>query len=441
MSIAAHGSERDTGHTGNYFNILWAMPGVAASGPEASGAWMREFGGWYFDLARQADGTFQHQGPPEPEFDSYAGWDSTGSYLLAYAMPLKKILLTGKRPAIVPQLNAAEAESLIADGRGWTNKDRHSAYDGMSEDELFERLGSWSPIVRERAAIALARRTDPSIPRLLTLLDSPGLEARYGACQALTRLGDRGAPAVDRLRTALKSDDLWLRVKAAESLAAIGAPAMPCVPELLEMLTQVDVENDPRGMQQRYLTFALFDGHSGLLSRSLEGVDREALYKAVRAGLKNQDGRSRGSLSSVYRNLSFEEIRPLLPAIHQAILEPAPSGEMFADEIRVEGVRLLARHRIKEGIDACVKYTRDQNPWASEQRTPELMTALLSYGAQAQTVIPELNRIADYFENEEKDFPRKLMKQKAAAVRQAIRTIEASKDSPELKHIETSTTQ
>ncbi|MHB8896778.1 MAG: DUF6288 domain-containing protein, partial [Candidatus Geothermincolia bacterium] len=44
MSVASHGPERDTGHTGNFFNILWAMPGVAQSGPHATGAWMQEFG-------------------------------------------------------------------------------------------------------------------------------------------------------------------------------------------------------------------------------------------------------------------------------------------------------------------------------------------------------------------------------------------------------------
>jgi hypothetical protein len=42
MSTASHGSERDTGHTGNFFNILWSIPGVAQSGPHATGAWMGE---------------------------------------------------------------------------------------------------------------------------------------------------------------------------------------------------------------------------------------------------------------------------------------------------------------------------------------------------------------------------------------------------------------
>jgi hypothetical protein len=109
---------------------------------------------------------------------------------------------------------------------------------------------------------------------------------------------------------------------------------------------------------------------------------------------------------------------------------------MFADEIRVEGIRLLAKHRVEEGIDACVAYTRTQNPWASEKRTPELMQVLLSYGGHAKSTIPELRRIADYFENDEKDFPRKLSLDKARAVRQTVQAIEASKEYPELIRIE-----
>ena len=40
------------------------------------------------------------------------------------------------------------------DGRGWSNKDRNSAYDRLDADSLLERLASWSPVVRERAARA-----------------------------------------------------------------------------------------------------------------------------------------------------------------------------------------------------------------------------------------------------------------------------------------------
>ena len=114
------------------------------------------------------------------------------------------------------------------------------------------------------------------------------------------------------------------------------------------------------------------------------------------------------------------------------MIQPAPSGIMFADEIRVEGLRILAKHRVKEGIAACVQYTRTQNPWASEKRTPELMQILLGYGAHAKSMIPELEQIADYFENDEEDFPRNLGLGKAKVIRETIRAIQASDEYPEL---------
>ena len=431
MSVASHGSERDCGHTGNFFNLLWAMPGIAQSGPNATGAWMAEFGSWYFDLARRWDHGYRHQGPPEPEHDSYEGWDATGSYLLAYAMPLKKLYLTGKVEGSVPRLDTTAAQSLVLDGRGWNNKDRNGFYDGLSIAQLMERLQSWSPIVRERAAMALGRRKDVPIAPLVEMQGSPNLDARYGASQALTFLRGRSTPAIEALGQSLLHEDLWLRIKAADALAAIGKPASNTVPQLLEIMARVDTAKDPRGMQQRYLAFALFN-REGMLGRSLENVDRQALYKAVKAGLKNEDGRARSSMGSVYRHLSLDEIRPLLPAIHEAIMQPAPSGEMFADEIRLEGLRVLAKHHIEEGVAACVKYTREQNPWASELRTPEIMEVLLSYGTHAKVAIADLTRIANYFENEEPDFPKKLMRQKAKTVRETIAAIQASTDSPSL---------
>jgi len=436
MSVASHGAERDTGHTGNFFNVLWSLPAVAQSGPNATGAWMKEFGAWYFDLARRWDGTFIHQGPPAMKNDSYGGWDCTGGYLLAYAMPLKKLYLTGKRKSSVPQLNAAAAQGLIADGRGWTNKDRNSAYDKLSAEQLLARLSSWSPVVRERAAMALGRRRDDVTARLIRLLDASDLYTRYGACQALKTQRGSGGAAVAALLKTFRSDDIWLRILAADALAGIGDPAKAAVPEMLTRLTKEPSKSDPRGMEQRYLSFALFNRRGGLIGRSLEGVDRKLLLDAVRAGLRNEDGRARGAYGTVYGNLSFEEVKPLLPAIHKAVVEPAPSGVMFADGIRIEGLKLLARHRVREGIDACVKYTRTQNPWASEKRTPELMKILLSYGAHAKSATAELKQIADTFAKGEKNFPRNLSLDKARFVREAISAIEASSEYPKLMRLE-----
>ena len=432
MSVASHGAERDTGHTGNFFNILWALLGVAQSGPQATGVWMQEFGSWYFDLARHWDGSFLHQGPPQMNKDSYQNWDCSGAYLLSYAMPLKKIYLTGKRPGVVAQLDAASAQSLIFDGRGWNNMDRNSYYDKLGKEELLSRLSSWSPVVRERAAMALGRQQDKVVGQLIRLLDAEGLYTRYGACQALKMQRTRGATAILALLKAFRSNDLWLRILAAEALAGIGEPARIAVPEMLVRLTKRDPKNDPRNMEQRYVSFALFNRRGGLIGQSLEGVDRKLLMEAVRAGLLNEDGRARGSIGSVYKNLTYDEIKPLLPAIHKAIIEPAPSGIMFADGIRMSGLELLTKYRINEGIELLVDYSRNQKKHASEKRILKVMEMLKTYGAHGKRVIPQLEAVANYFENEEKDFPHHLSLRKAEFVRETVASIEVSIDEPKL---------
>jgi HEAT repeat protein len=434
MAVASHGAERDCGHTGNYFNMLWSMPAIAQAGPDATGVWMEEFGGWYHDLARRWDGTFMHQGPPEPKPDSYHGWDATGAFLLAYALPLKKIALTGRTPSIVSTLSRDVAVSLIADGRGWDNKDRRTFYDSLTIEELIERLGSWSPIVRERAAEAIARKRELEVSSIIALLASERLDDRLGACHALEALRDRAAAAVPQLRQALKHEDLWLRIRAATALANIGEPAVPAFPDMLEMIAREPSADDPRGMEQRFVSSAIF---SKMLSRgkSLEGVEHDQLRTAIARGLQNQDGRARSEISEVFSRLSFQEIEPLLPAILEAIEQPAPSGEMFADGVRVNGLKVLAQHRIEEGIQATVDYLRTQNPWASEHRTPEILKILDHYGAAAQRVVPHLRETAALFDAGEVDFPKHLSEQKAKAVREAIEKIEAAQERPKLKRL------
>lgn len=387
MSVASHGNERDQGHTGNFFNLTWAKPAVALSGPQATGAWMAEFGAWYFDLARRWDGSFAHHGPPQMKPDSYRGWDATGSYLIAYAMPLKHIRVTGKKPSPIPQLDAAQAQALILDGRGWDNKDRNSAYDSLNPDQLLEALASWSPIVRERAAMAIARRQDRPLDSVLKMLSSENLNARYGACQALKYL--KPAEAVPALTATLDHEDMWLRVKAAEALAAIGQPGLTALPKLLETLAKGPSEKDPRGMEQRYLSFAVF---GTMLKQSIEGVDAELLHKAITAGLENQDGRARGAVGSIYGRFSYEQIKPLLPAIHKAIVTPAPSGIMFGSQVRLAGLEVFAKHRIREGLPLCIDVMEIHN-WGKKGRIGRCLNALAAYGTAAKSELPRLRQL------------------------------------------------
>ena len=396
MSTAGY-DERERGHTGNFFNILWAMPGVSRCGPLATGAYWREQA-WYYDLARGWDGSFRYQGSPvgEEEHRKYTHWDNTGTYLLAYALPLKSLYLTGKKPSSVPALEAPEVDEVIAAGRGYfptKEKDRFR-YQDRSDEQLLAGLSSWSPAVRKRSAQELGRRDGDFMPALLELLASSDRDSRYGAVEALGNLGPESdvASRLAALSEALQADDLWLRILAAEALARIGEPAKVAVPQMLERLAKTDPENDPRGMEQRYLCFSLFNRRGGLIGRSLEGVDRELLMKAVRVGLQNEDGRARGSLATVYENLTYDEIKPLLPAIHQAIVEPAPSGIMFASGIRLSGVALLAKHRIREGMPLCIQIM-EIDKWGKKNRITQCLKALETYGPAAKAVLPQLRQL------------------------------------------------
>ncbi|NCF98116.1 MAG: acetylesterase [Planctomycetia bacterium] len=432
MATASHGAERDEGHTGNFFNMTWALLGVARSGKHATGAWLEEFG-WHYDLARRWDGTFLYQGAPTPKPESYHQWDSTGAYLLAYCMPLKKTYLTGRRKSPAPQIDRSTAESLVKDGQGWTNNDRNSFYQAMDTTTLIQRLKSWSPVVRERAAMELGRRNEPAIvPSLIQLLSSRDLDGQIGACQALKFQRGRAEPAIAALRKAFRSSDLWLRVMSAEALAAIGEPARKVVPELLSRLSLKASSKDPRNMEQRYLTIALFSQRNGLIGKSLESVDSKMLVKAVRASLLNQDGRARGAIATVYKNLSFKQLKPLLPAILEAITVRAPSGIMFAHEIRMAGLELFATHRISEGIELLADYALDMKPHASEHRIIKVMEMLEKYGAHAQRVIPQLEEHAQFFDEGQPDFPLTLSQGKARVVRESIGRIQASTARPKL---------
>lgn len=185
-------------------------------------------------------------------------------------------------------------------------------------------------------------------------------------------------------------------------------------------------------MEQRYIAGALFAGRTGLLRSSLEGVDRELLIQAVRSGLQNEDGRTRGIYTTVYNNLPFNEIQPLIPDIHRAILEKSPSGVMFDGQIQTAGLELLSRNRVSEGIELIADYARLQKPHGSEKHINKILDLLKPYGAHAQRAIPRLEKAVYYFENEEKDFPKDMSRSKAQKCREAIAEIQARTDKPAL---------
>lgn len=407
MSTAAY-SERERGHTGNYFNVLWALPGVARIGPLATGAYLKEQA-WYYDLARGWDASFVYQGAPvgEEEHGSYKGWDCSGGYLLAYALPLKSLRLTGKKSFAAPALNAAQVAEVIAAGRDYPYKNAENGYDRRTPEQLLAGLASWSPAVRLRSAAALGKKQGDFAPALLKLLASNNRDARYGACEGLGAIGPRADAAAPQLRALLKDPDPWLQSLAAEALPNLGAAARKAsVSDLLAMTLRPNPA-DPRHMAQRAAAVALFSPYPGhrepksILAESLDGVDRKLLLPAVQSLLKNDDSVVRASVRKIFDDLTDADLIELLPAITRAVEQLAPSNEMFGDGIRLAGLDLLSRLHIREGMALCVTVMEPPR-WGAGKRVDPCLKYLQRYGAHAKTVLPQLREIRAQFAVEAK---------------------------------------
>jgi len=420
MATAAY-DEREHGHCGNYWNMLWALPGVSRGGPLATGAYLKEQA-WYYDLARDWRGGFVYQ-PIEQgdENNNYTDWDLTGSYLLSYGLPLKSLYVLGKKPCSAAPLEPHEVQEVIAAGRNFYPLNDQNGYYKRATEELLAGLSSWSPAVRKRSAQALGRREGDFLPTLLTMLAGSDRNARYGACEALGALGPRADAAAPQLRALFNDPDPWLQSLASNATASLSPEVRKTgVNDLLALAARRNPD-DPRGMTQRTVAAALFDPNPdlrqpGILHHSLEGVDRGLLYPAMEALLQNDDALARYGLAPYVTQLTDRDLAVLLPAIVKAIEKLAPSDEMFADGIRTAGLDLLSRRRIREGMTLCVSTIEAR--WGNDMH--KRLEFLRRYGVHAREVLPQLRE------------KRPKSPDGAKAIDQCIAEIEASKDAPPL---------
>ena len=398
MATAAY-DDREHGHCGIVWSLLWALPGAARCGPLATGAYLKEQS-WYYDMARNWQGGFVYQRQPgkEGNDDEYADWDVTGAYLLSCGLPLKSLYVTGKQPSAVPPLNADEVKDVIAAGRDVYPVKGKNGYDARTTDELLAGLSSWSPAMRYRSAHALGRRDGDLVPALLKLLAGSDRNARYGACEALGCMGSRADVAAPQLRALLKDPDSWLPSLACNAIAHLGPEASRASVNDLLVLAARRNPDDPRGMTQRADANALFEPYpgsdepQGILADSLAGVDRQLLYPAIQSVLENDDGAARLTLEHIYGKLTDRDLTVLLPAIVKAIEKLAPSDEMFGDVIRMAGLDLLSRLHIREGMQLSVSVMEVER-WGEEDRVMPGLDYLKRYGKHANAVVPQLQEI------------------------------------------------
>jgi hypothetical protein len=196
------------------------------------------------------------------------------------------------------------------------------------------------------------------------------------------------------------------------------------------------VWDDPIQLTHGELADALF---GGLMRRSIQGVDTNLLYPAIRAVSRNADGMARMRLRNTFENLlTLEDVQALAPDILAAVLTPCPADTMFGNEIRMGGFRALTKYHFKEGIAAGVLFAKTQGGHGSESRTGEIMKEIISYGAAGREALPGLKELIVQLNDQcrKGEFPAgELNNRRVAAVEEAIKAIETAKDQPELRSI------
>ena len=392
MAVAAY-DEREHGHCGNFWNMLWALPGASRSGPLATGTYLKEQS-WYYELARNWKGGFVYQKIEKgDENNNYTDWDLTGAYLMSYGLPLKSLYLIGKKPSVAPSLKAEEVSEIIAAGRDCYPVGDNNGYSKRTTEELLAGLSSWSPAMRKRSAEALARREGDFLPTLQKMLAGPDPNGRYGACEALACLGARADAAAPQLRALLKDPDPWMQSLACNAIAHLGSAARKAGENDLLMLAARKNPADSRDMAHRAVAKALFEPFPGtstptVLNHSLDGVDRRLLYPAMCSLLRNDDSVPRGALGPYLPKLTDRDLAVMLPAIVKAVEIMSPSDEMWGDDIRIAGLDLLTSLHIREGMDLCVSTLE----WRWGLQWEKRMEYLMRYGAHAKDALPQLRK-------------------------------------------------
>jgi len=446
MTVASY-SQREEGHTGNYWSYIWGPLGAVRAGSEALAAFM-EPQQWFYDLERRWDGGFTYQGGANMKGSEHTtpGWDTTGARLLTYAIGRGKLEITGRNMKLESPLKGKELEDTIAAGEGynvWLRKGliTKDVLDKLSGEELLKLLDTWSMPQRIRAAKALARKPKNYVPKLMRMLDSKDRSVILGGIYGLEHQREKARPAINKLVSLLEHDDEWIRFRAGFALCQAGDKAREkAVPVLLKMATKT-FPNDPREISQRYIAFVLWgSGYNGsprgLLRKGMQGVDHDALVMAIKRLIKNQDGLVRSYVSHAIKMMTFEELTPLWSEITWAIKNPSPSGMMFSSTIREVGLETMSKYRLKETVEAGGQFVLTMKPHGSEKRIKRVMAVLKSFGKEARHALPALHEARKFFgENLGPDkpmrFPQWATDKLLEGIEQGIADIEKATDVPE----------
>jgi len=383
-SCTASYSVREFGHCGPFWAKLWQPMAVNLGGTNALAAYFKEID-WELDLSRRPDGSFVTFGTVGNDggLDANSG---TALYILTYALPLKKIHLTGKDSSTNNWLGAGDVSEAIEAGKCDLIFDMKS----WTTNQLLDTLSSWSSQTRRYASEELAARSNAAalVPALMEMAEGTNVYLRMGAVKTLTNIGD--ARAVPVLLRRLKDSDYFVRYLASGGWTATSGMLTkdPVRSLYTTNLMQIIIDNakpqtpvewdDPCQIAQYWLAAVVFN--ENLKNKGVEGIDTNLLYTAITTWAQGPSG---WTLAAGFLNtaLRTNDVAALAPFITRRI--------MIGNGIGYEGgpyINLLAKYDYDDGIAAGMLFDRTFCGRSSNGSTD----AVKGYGAAARATLPNL---------------------------------------------------
>lgn len=369
VSIAGATERHLSGHGGTFFNYIWSPLGANVGGVQAAAAHFRDIR-WHLELSRMHDGGFYYNDYPNLGYHGTrvfrkASLQMYTPAILAYATPMKKLVMTGREWDGSLELTRDEVAAATFAG--------NYRPAGRTSAQLVDDLANFSATVRNQASAALAERPDAAtfLPRLHEIAADSNHPAQRGVIGALGAIGN--SDSVPVLIALFSNDDRQVRAAAAEAFTAMPREIQAKqVDKLLKMaaaLRRPPMEvhdTDPMNSELTALITLLFD-KNGIVGSGIGVVDkyssREQLYEAIRAAATLPSGGHRNKLRFTFDQLSTEDVKAIAPTLMDLIYIEAPADAMFAEGIRSTAVKVLLDHRIEEGVHASIDLFQVGGRW------------------------------------------------------------------------------
>jgi methionine-rich copper-binding protein CopC len=380
--------ERDSGHTGPYFNHLWTPLGSNLGGQDSLAHYFGRTS-WLYDLCRRWDGSFVYQ--PYYQGGGIKGYgqghEASWTALLTYAAPLAKIHITGKNanPSLV--LDAADM-TAIEHAVGYNPATRTTS-------ELLDDLKSPLPQLHWSAGNEIGNNRGADHASILpTLIDMAQNGATYaeqhGAIYALGRIADDSTASV--LSALCASPNSKVRYMAANalknlSMTAKTAQAANIVNALVATdrpLLPLDPEN-PMHVDKMAFGQLLFDSGAGIWGGDrVAGADRSLLYPAFRIIATAPMGGTRESALSIHADLTKADVENLADVLVDVAITQPPGEIMY--QHRANAIGAMQTYNFAEGVPASIYAFKD-----STKTDPRdtILSILAAYGASNLDVVPD----------------------------------------------------